>query len=238
MRTIFLNSWFGRAGKPFLDFIKSESTKTDIFCFMEISPELYSKLSMVLSGFNVLYQKGTYLKTLGTTCGQVIFVRKGIEPKRGGKINIYYQLKDDVGFLQYQELKLGEKSLWLGNVHGKTKPGTKRDTQTRLKQSAKIISFFEDKNGLKIIGGDFNLMPGTKSVKMFEEKGYRNLIEEFGVKSTRNRLAWNQFKHKSGFERQYFADYVFVSPEVRVKSFEVPNIEISDHLPLILDFEI
>ena len=33
-------------------------------------------------------------------------------------------------------------------------------------------------------------------------------------------------------------DYVFVSPEVKVIDFSVPNIEISDHLPLILDFEV
>jgi hypothetical protein len=30
----------------------------------------------------------------------------------------------------------------------------------------------------------------------------------------------------------------FVSPEIKVKSFKVPDVEISDHLPMILDFEI
>lgn len=40
------------------------------------------------------------------------------------------------------------------------------------------------------------------------------------------------------FGRVNLADYCFVFPEVKIKSFEVPNIEIFDHLPLILDFEI
>ena len=39
------------------------------------------------------------------------------------------------------------------------------------------------------------------------------------------------------FGKQHFADYVFVSKDVKVKKFEVPYLEISDHLPLILDFE-
>ena len=35
---------------------------------------------------------------------------------------------------------------------------------------------------------------------------------------------------------QKFADYVFVSPDVNVESFSVPDIDISDHMPLVLEF--
>jgi endonuclease/exonuclease/phosphatase family metal-dependent hydrolase len=69
-------------------------------------------------------------------------------------------------------------------------------------------------------------------------EGYRNLIKDFGIKSTRGRICWEQYKHKPGFTKQFFADYIFVSKRVGVKGFQVPHIEISDHLPLILDFEI
>ena len=34
---------------------------------------------------------------------------------------------------------------------------------------------------------------------------------------------------------QLFSDYVFVSPEVAVSGFSVPEDEISDHLPMIVD---
>ena len=78
-------------------------------------------------------------------------------------------------------------------------------------------------------------MPNTKSIKMIKEAGYKNLIKDFGIKTTRNKLAWDQFPDE---EKQNFADYVFVSPEIKVRKFSVPNLEISDHLPLILDFEI
>lgn len=228
---------FGRVGKAYFDFIKKESSKTDIFCFMEVSPELYSKLSSTLKDFNGLYKKGLTLKLFSVICGQAIFVRKGIEIEENGKVLVYCQSSEDAGFLQFSKIGIGEKKFWIGNVHGKTLPGDKFDTPIRIKQSQKIIDFFADKNEPKIIGGDFNLEFDTKSVKMFEEAGYRNLIKDFKIKSTRNNISWKQFQNEPGFVKQYFADFCFVSSEVKVNGFEVPNIEVSDHLPLILDFE-
>lgn len=239
LRIIFLNTWFGKAGKPFFDFIKEKSAGTDIFCFMEVSPKLYSNLRDILKGFSVLYEEGHFLKSLGDVCGQATFLSRGINVRASGKISIYRQSDRDVGFLQFSELIAGGKKFFLGNVHGKTLPGSKFDTPVRLKQSEKIINFFSGKNGPITIGGDFNLNPDTKSVKKFEEAGYKNLIKDFKVKSTRNNISWQQFsKDDPNFVKQYFADYVFVSAEVRVRNFEVPYVEISDHLPLILDFEI
>jgi len=85
------------------------------------------------------------------------------------------------------------------------------------------------------LGGDFNLYPQTKSIKIFEEAGYRNLIKDFGVKETRNKFAWEQFPDE---EKQHFADYCFVSKNIKIIDFQVPNVLISDHNPLILDFDI
>jgi hypothetical protein len=238
MRIIFLNSWFGQVGKAYFDFIKEESLKTDIFCFMEVSPELYSKLSSILKDFNGIYKKGLHLKTLKIMCGQAIFVKEGINIEKSGKVSIYRQSGGDVGFLLFSKMGVGKKKLWIGNVHGKTMPGNKFDTPVRLKQSQKIIDFFADKNEPRIIGGDFNLEFNTKSVKMFEEVGYKNLIRDFGIKTTRNNISWKQFQNQPNYVKQYFADFCFTSPEIKVKSFSVPDIEVSDHLPLILDFEI
>jgi hypothetical protein len=233
MRIIFLNSMFGQVGNPYFDFIKKEASKTDVFCFMEVSPDLYSNLLSLLKDFNVLYQNGIPIASMGITCGQAIFLAKKIKIGESGEVSIYRQSSQDVGFLQFAQIQVGEKKIWLGNVHGKTLPGDKLDTPIRLKQSEKIINFFADKNGPKIIGGDFNLYPDTKSVKMFEEAGYRNLIRDFDIRNTRNRLSWKQFDNV-----QHFADFTFVSPEIKVKNFKVPYVEISDHLPQILDFEV
>jgi len=218
VRIIYLNCWYAKTGRVFFDFVKENSLNTDIFCFQEVSPALFSELGEILfrhCGFSATGDKAIFVKN----CLKIAPVGKS-----------------DVSFLQVLRIKIKKKELFLGNVHGKARPGHKLDTPARLRQSRKIIKLFLRYKGPKIIGGDFNLSPETKSIRIFEERGYWNLVKDFGVKSTRNRLVWDDLK--KGEEKQYFADYVFVSPEVKVGSFSVPDIEISDHLPLILDFEV
>jgi len=41
--------------------------------------------------------------------------------------------------------------------------------------------------------------------------------------------SWKPSKH---------LDFILHSPEIKVKDFRVPQVTLSDHLPLILDFEI
>jgi endonuclease/exonuclease/phosphatase family metal-dependent hydrolase len=66
---------------------------------------------------------------------------------------------------------------------------------------------------------------------MFEENGYRDLIKEYKISTTRNRLAWEMYPDN----KQLFSDYVFLSPGITINNFSVPDNEISDHLPMILE---
>ncbi len=233
MRIIFLNSWYGKVGSKLHKFIKDQSLEADIFCFTEVDPIWFFKLESLLPDFKGVYTTENKVELSSHLYGQAVFLKKGFSIKDSSKLDVYRNVINDVGFVEYYSLKFGSKTIHLGNIHGKARPGHKLDTPARLRQSQKIIKLFKDKKGPKIIGGDFNLYPDTKSVRMFEEVGYRNLIRDFGVKNTRNKLSWKQFDNV-----QYFADYCFVSSEVTVKNFEVPYNEISDHLPLILDFEV
>lgn len=236
MRIIFLNSLFGKIGKKYFDYIKKESKNTDIFCFMEYTPEVFTQTSAILKDYAGFLEKGHKLSFADfrniLDC-QVIFVRNNVELLSSGKLNLNNLDKNDTGFASYVVIKYKSKEICVVNVHGKAYPGDKNDTPARLKQTQKILNFCKKFKYTKIIGGDFNLNPDTRSVKMFEEAGYRNLIKDFEIKNTRNRISWKTFKNV-----QHFADYCFVSPEVKVKSFDVPYMEVSDHLPLILDFEV
>ena len=156
---------------------------------------------------------------VGYIYGQAVFIRNNIKTSSPEKIGLYRNVTNDAGFGQCFDLAVGKSVVHIANIHGKARPGHKLDTSARLKQSGTMISLFKNKTGPKIIGGDFNLVPNTESIRMFEKAGYRNLIKEFKIGSTRNRLGWEQFKDQPGFVKQYFADYVFVSPEVKVKNF-------------------
>lgn len=222
MNITFLNMWGGEREEELLAFVKQQSLHTNVFCFQEFSDAMPT-----LSGETLIdYTKIEFRKH---RMSQAIFVRKNIPIVASGPL-----LQDDhfMGSGGYVQIQHGDTDLYICNVHGWPYPGDKKDDAHRLKQSGEIIDFFRKKRGLKIIGGDFNLLPETESVKMFTENGYRNLIEEFNIQTTRNHLAWDKYPLK-----QYFADYVFVSPEMKVKNFLVPALEISDHLPLILETE-
>jgi hypothetical protein len=238
MRTIFLNCWFGEAGNPLYDFFKKQSGETDIFVLYEVSPTMHQDLFKIFTNFSGEYVKNT------PRSGQSIFVKNDIQILDNKQVHLFKQLPGDTGCLQKMKLKKGNLKFVVGGVHGKAAPGSKKDTKLRLNQSKTILDSFDPKKEPTIIGGDFNLMPQTQSIKMFEQAGYINLIKEFGITSTRNHFSWEQAKEieeKGGrkyFGIQTFADYAFVSPGVKVQKFEVPDIEISDHLPLILDFEV
>lgn len=259
MKLISLNTWGGKLHKPLLDFVKKESTSTDIFCFQEVfnSPvsrfqnemkaDLYSDLTKHLLGFRGFYAPmftgyDTQVKVdFPLSFGQATFVRKEIKISREETFFIHgrFDYKPKT-FLEGMEDALdlprnmhtvviaeNDKEVFVGNLHGYWRPGPKIDHPQSIAQSEKIIRALENFNGSQIIAGDFNLNPSAKSLRILENN-LRNLVKEFGIPTTRS----HHYKKTS----EKFADYMFVSKDVKVNSFEVPNVVVSDHLPLVLDF--
>jgi len=229
MKIIFLNAWGGQV-ESIKKFILDQSTDTDIFCFQE---SYNSKSQIFCLDWLKDYQYFIDKKRINQKDEFVncTFVKKNFSVSN---IKTIGQGDLNIGLGLFTKIEISNnKIINLCNVHGHARPGDKQDNPDRLHQSQLIIDFFKNLTGLKIIGGDFNLDFGTKSVQMFEDNGFKNLIKEFKIQTTRNEMSWRKYKNK-----QLFADYVFVSPDIKIKKFSVPNNEISDHLPLILEFEI
>lgn len=130
--------------------------------------------------------------------------------------------------MQYISFAKAGKQYLVGNVHGLWNGIDKLDSEDRLGQSRAINGFFQKKaEEYKLLVGDFNLLPETESIRMLEAT-MRNLIKDYKIQSTRTRL----YKH-----HERFADYVFVTPNLNVNSFEVLTDEVSDHAPLLLDID-
>jgi len=85
--------------------------------------------------------------------------------------------------------------------------------------------------GEVIICGDFNLFPNTPSMMLFE-KHFISLVDEFSIKTTRP--ATNELNT----QKRNVVDYIWVSKGVNVKDFKVIESNVSDHLPLVLNFEL
>ena len=170
-----------KAGEDFYSFVSKSSLTTDIFCLSEVQPELFSKLEFMLPHFRGFYEVGRFDKVMGLTYGQAAFVKRGIEAQILGKVDTFRNVYNDMGFAMPLVLTINQKPTYLMNVHGKARPGHKLDTPARARQSQKIINFLKSKEGPKIIGGDFNLMPSTYAVRLFEKEDYRNLIKDFEI---------------------------------------------------------
>jgi len=230
MKIIFLNAWQGKAD-GIKEFIFDQLIDTDIFCFQESLSLDQSKIFCLdwLKDYQYFFDKKQLSED--DEFANCTFVHKKHSVTDTQTIG---QGDLTVGLGLYNQIKTTDNRIInLCNVHGHARPGDKQDNPARLHQSKLIIDFFRNISSPKIIGGDFNLDLNIKSVTMFEENGYKNLIKEFNIPTTRNEIAWAQFKNK-----QLYADFVFVSPGVKVNEFLVPNVKISDHLPMILKVEI
>jgi endonuclease/exonuclease/phosphatase family metal-dependent hydrolase len=239
MKLISLNLWGGRVFEPLAEFVRKYSD-VDIFCFQEIynnakesmsdeprehRPNLLADLKELLPD-----HKAYFRPIIEHVYGIGIFVKGGVLEE--GEIKIFnspnYPRQGGAHSrnLQWIQIKADEKTYLIMNVHGLHTGTGKGDTTDRLKQSQAILDFMSTRDGIRILCGDFNLLPETESLIMLE-KGMINLVKKYEVQSTRSFYYQKEIK---------FADYVIVSPDVKVKTFEVLQEPVSDHLPLLLEF--
>lgn len=139
--------------------------------------------------------------------------------------------KEDHGrALETVELNVDGKQLQILNLHGIWTEDKKGDSRT-IQECEFVVKKAKQKNIPTIITGDFNLLPETESIQLLN-KEYVNLIDKFGIKSTRPDF-------NDGLETgKNVVDYVFVSEDIKVNTFKVVNTDITDHLPLLLEFEL
>lgn len=255
MRLLCLNTWGGRLRDPLLSFLRSQRESVDVFALQEVldgsappgeragvdqyagvdlsvSPELYRLCARELSGFQG-FLSGPY-SSLGERLAT--FVRDGLTVGGTGQVELHPPLRqvvNDTSFransiAQHLQVSDGGLKLRVVNTHGMWIAGGKDDTPERLQQSERLDALVSEFRDPTVLCGDFNLLPNTQSIRILE-KGLRNLVREYGVSSTRSRL--------SPASKGKFADYVFVTPTLRVAAFRVLEVLISDHLPLVLELD-
>ncbi|MEM1066876.1 MAG: endonuclease/exonuclease/phosphatase family protein [Pseudomonadota bacterium] len=125
---------------------------------------------------------------------------------------------------------LGREILF-GHVHGLRDPAGKMDTPDRARQAETIVAAlraFRRPEEPVVFGGDFNVLPEGGLIVALAGEGLTELVTTRGHTDTRTSLYEKPVR---------YADYLMVSPEVRVEAFDAPaKPEVSDHRPLILDF--
>jgi endonuclease/exonuclease/phosphatase family metal-dependent hydrolase len=243
MRLVVLNIWGGNLLDKLVDFVSEQTDSTHIFCFQEV---IDSKKDVTDLGYQY---RGRTLRTLKeqlrgfkpyftepyTSFGERLatFVRNDIQVRENNWETLVRQQKTgeySIGSnLQYVTMKTGDSEFLVANVHGFWIKGNNGDTTERIDQSKKITNVLTRFKEPKILCGDFNLAPDTKSIAMLEGS-MNNLTKKYAIETTRSNLA-----EKS---KGRIVDYVFVSPDIDVRDFKIVDSKASDHLALRLDFQI
>lgn len=253
-KIISLNTWGGHAFTELSKFISEHADDTDVFCFQEVYHtdtdirashparyNLFSELCQLLPnhvGIPAFSEKGYDIQgkvDFHLEWGLSTFVHKNtalIDEQH----HLVFQFAEDleinygrqprkIHLLKIE--KTGHQPITVINFHGLWKKELgKVDSPERLEQSRNIQQVLSKHQEQPIVlMGDFNLNPETESLAIIKQN-LRDLITEYGVTSTRSSIYTKPGR---------YADYAFISPELTVESFQVPQeITASDHLPLIL----
>jgi endonuclease/exonuclease/phosphatase family metal-dependent hydrolase len=261
---IFLNTYNARYKEEFFDFLDAnrpdifcfqeiysglEAAVTSSGSLVDMYYQLRQRLGEEYFGYHYVRQEdwpnSTYQKH--NPWGNAIFIKKNIQVHSYleefilGHRNSASSDRDNFSTTlpvgaQSVTIKVNEKTLSITNFHGYYAGlGVgKGDTPERLIQSENLLEHIKKLPGQKILGGDFNLDPNTKSMEILEKSNLKNLIKEYSIKGTRTQR-YPEEKRST----HPFADYVFVEECLRVNSFRVDtDFAGSDHAPLFLEIEI
>ncbi len=249
MKIITLNTWGGIAGADGLVEFFKKHHDVDVFCLQEIfnggeddpaeqAEEIEGKVYNLLSLIKAALpdHQAFFRPSLKDYYGLAMLIRNNFDVIDEGERFVHkekgYTPTEDLGNhprnIQYATIQSTTGPLTIINFHGLWTGGGKTDTQDRLDQSKKILDFIQTLRNDFVLCGDFNLLPETESLQMFEKFGLKNLIKEYGITSTRT-----SYYNKP----QKYADYIFVTPHLSVEHFEVLPEEVSDHSALKIEIK-
>jgi endonuclease/exonuclease/phosphatase family metal-dependent hydrolase len=234
MKIISLNIWNGRQHSELELLLNKYSCDTEIFCLQEVFPAHNTQISEKNLDTPDKIKKilGASYSMITDDNGLVICFKNELRMKDWGIVEVFSQ-GDFKKNILWTILKSNEKECLVATVHGIWVKDSKEDTPERLRQSEIIKSLLDKYKIDKILCGDFNLLPNTKSIEMLEG-GLTNLIKEYRVQTTRTQLK----KHTNQDEKtKEFADYMFTSLDIKVKDFKVLPEEVSDHFALMVEIE-
>jgi endonuclease/exonuclease/phosphatase family metal-dependent hydrolase len=242
-KLVSLNIWGGHIRKPLLEFVKSNQD-IDIFCFQEVYHNAQHKISaddkeVTLNIFSEIQahlpeHQAYFLPVVAGIYGIGMFVQRDIKVISHGEVithkNPIYEGRGPTHgrSIQWIECQSNGNKFYVINVHGLWNGKGKTDSPARILQSKRIRQFMDSLEHPIVLCGDFNLKPDTESMKILDA-GMNNMITLHNILSTRTTL----YK-----KAEKFADYIITSPEIKVNTFTVMPDEVSDHAPLLLDFEL
>jgi endonuclease/exonuclease/phosphatase family metal-dependent hydrolase len=252
LRIITLNIWGGRQLNDLIGFFRAHAPHTDVFCLQEVldtdrvfssapgcepakQGSVYKAIQHALPDFHSAFAQHENAadriapamfvrRSLGAGAiqSQLVYDKPTAATHSGIDMAKYFRLK-----LQHVRIPLAGADVLVANFHGLWHPAGKVDIPERLEISHAVRSALAFHSGPLLICGDFNLLPSTQALAILAS-GLRNPLLERGMTCTRTHL----YRSFTDASKSLFADYVLLSPELRVRRFEVMRDVVSDHAAL------
>jgi len=98
--------------------------------------------------------------------------------------------------------------------------------KTRQSQILHLYHMIKETNRPYIVAGDFNAFMGEAEIHL--------LMSASGMQNADKEMQPSYPSHRP----KRHLDFILHSPEIRILRFEMPKVQLSDHLPLVVDFEV
>lgn len=241
MKILQLNTWGGRLGAQIKEVIHRELP--DIVCFQEaIKVEggkgfVFDELSEIQkdTDFEHCYFSPSFGWKLMkreaqsglATMSKVPFLQTNTAFTRLAYVTDFDIIDTDYNIrsLQHTSIKCDGKEIHILNHHGHHVPHHKDGDEETMRQCQMIVDYIEKVTGPVVLCGDFNLKPESESLQLINAK-LINHAKERGILTTRTPLT-----HKTEV-----CDYIFTSPEIEIRDFQVLDDIVSDHKALMIEF--
>lgn len=132
--------------------------------------------------------------------------------------------------LQHVAVNVQRQVLHVFNTHGIWDTHGK-DNPRRLRMGKTIAACMAEKQPA-ILCGDFNVNEGTKTITRLGEK----LVNVFASDRRVTSFNLNHKPPKTGYAKAV-VDFIFVTDDIKVLAYRQPDADVSDHRPLMCEFE-
>ncbi len=243
MKILQLNIWGGKLEKQIVDLLLRE--QADIVCLQEVVA-IPGGQSFFFEDVEELQKDTGYEYAYHTPSHNFKFMKRvaawgnavlsKIPFTETNNLYTYKEPTVDLDFLEEGDYNMGRAlqhavidtengRLNVLNHHGYHLHSHKNGDEETLRQCALIADYVRNLNGSVVLCGDFNLVPDSPSLELINEV-LVNHVKEQGIITTRTPLT-----HKTEA-----CDYIFTSPDIEVKNFQVLDDIASDHKALTIEF--
>lgn len=245
MKLIQLNVWMGKILQPALQLIEDE--QPDVVCLQEVmdTPEkilipdlMFNSLGLIKErgGFDYEFFSPTLEMPIANTrakFGNAILSKFPLQNMQ--TFFVHGAFNDDLGRKPHIPNSRNVQTATVAapnpftivNHHGFWEPTPMGSDVTTIVLH-KVHSYIKELPRPLIMAGDFNVIPESNALRIFDSY-LEDLTAAHHVDTTLSQL---------GKVSGVACDHIFVSPEVRVKTFQVNQRLVSDHLALVLEFDV